>query len=122
MPPVLMADSLAQYAEADTSGVVKAAWDIAHDVHKGFRRASGRPYVSHSIAVAEYLVSLDAPADVVAAAEAHAAGVRASWGHDPFDQLDDFRKFFPPFVRPRVLDRYLTSPLLDMRLGTIPVS
>lgn len=43
---------------------------------------------------------------VVATADAHAAGVRASWRRDPFDQLDDFRTFFPPFARPRVLDRY----------------
>jgi arachidonate 15-lipoxygenase len=43
----------------------------------------------------------------VAAAETSAVRVRAQrWPADPFDSLDDYRKFFPPFDRPRVLDRY----------------
>ncbi|MEZ4363145.1 MAG: lipoxygenase family protein [Kofleriaceae bacterium] len=43
---------------------------------------------------------------VVAESLAHAAEVRARWHTQPFDRLDDFRAFFPPFARPAVLDQY----------------
>ena len=50
---------------------IRSAFVFAKDAHKGQKRASGEPYISHCIAVAYILVELKVPAIVVSAALLH---------------------------------------------------
>jgi len=50
---------------------IRSAFIFAKDAHKGQKRASGEPYISHCIAVAYILVELKVPAIVVSAALLH---------------------------------------------------
>jgi GTP pyrophosphokinase len=50
---------------------IKSAFIFAKDAHKGQKRASGEPYISHCVAVANILVELKVPANVISAALLH---------------------------------------------------
>jgi len=52
---------------------VLRALAFATDIHNGFERLSGEPYINHAIAVAQMLAEWQAPADVLAAALLHDA-------------------------------------------------
>ncbi len=58
------------YSPADRD-LVKRAYRVAARAHKGQKRASGEPYVSHCLAVAAILTEYRVPAAVVAAALLH---------------------------------------------------
>lgn len=51
--------------------LVKRAYTLAERVHRGQKRASGEPYVSHCLAVASILLELGAPVSAVAAGLLH---------------------------------------------------
>jgi len=50
---------------------IRSAFIFAKDAHKGQKRASGEPYITHCIAVAYILVELKVPAIVISAALLH---------------------------------------------------
>lgn len=58
------------YSEADRE-LVKRAYRMAFNAHKGQERASGEPYINHCIAVATILAELYVPPSVVAAGLLH---------------------------------------------------
>ncbi len=62
--------SLERWSPSDRSRV-QVALDFAKRSHEGQQRASGIPYIVHPIAVAQYLVDLDADAETVMAALLH---------------------------------------------------
>lgn len=55
----------------DEQLTIRRAWNHARAKHDGQTRASGEPYITHPMAVAEILMSLPARADVVAAGLLH---------------------------------------------------
>jgi len=50
---------------------IRSAFNFAKDAHKGQKRASGEPYITHCISVAYILVELKVPAIVISAALLH---------------------------------------------------
>jgi len=50
---------------------IRSAFMFAKDAHKGQKRASGEPYITHCVAVANILVELKVPAIVISAALLH---------------------------------------------------
>jgi len=50
---------------------IRSAYKFAKDAHKGQKRASGEPYITHCVAVANILVELKVPAIVISAALMH---------------------------------------------------
>lgn len=51
--------------------LIKNAYDFAEEAHRGQKRASGEPYISHCVAVAYILAELQVPPVIVAAALLH---------------------------------------------------
>ncbi len=51
--------------------LVRRAYEVATQAHAGQTRASGEPYISHCVAVAEILLEMNMPATVVAAGLLH---------------------------------------------------
>ena len=51
--------------------LIKNAYDYAEEAHRGQKRASGEPYITHCVAVAYILSELKVPAVVIAAALLH---------------------------------------------------
>ncbi len=51
--------------------LIRRAYELAREAHKGQKRASGDPYISHCVAVAEILLELHVPPHVVAAGLLH---------------------------------------------------
>ncbi len=51
--------------------LVRRAYEVAAQAHAGQTRASGEPYISHCVAVAEILLEMNMPATVVAAGLLH---------------------------------------------------
>ena len=51
--------------------LIERAYRVAEKAHKGQKRASGEPYLQHSLAVAMILVELVAPIPAVAAGLLH---------------------------------------------------
>ncbi len=75
------------YTVADKM-LVERAYRVAAKVHEGQKRASGEPYVTHCLAVAEILVELRMPPAVVA------AGLLHDTVEDTDLTLDDIRRDF----------------------------
>ena len=50
---------------------IQSAYSFAEEVHKGQKRASGEPYFSHCVAVAQILAEIKIPAIVISAALLH---------------------------------------------------
>ena len=51
--------------------LIRRAYEVARQAHEGQKRASGKPYISHCVAVAEILMEMNMPAEVVAAGLLH---------------------------------------------------
>lgn len=58
------------YSTSDVEQI-KSAFIFAKEAHKGQKRASGEPYISHCISVADILIGLRVPAIVISAALLH---------------------------------------------------
>jgi GTP pyrophosphokinase len=67
---------------------IRSAFIFAKDAHKGQKRASGEPYITHCVAVANILVELKVPAIVISAALLH------DTVEDTSITLDDIREKF----------------------------
>ena len=50
---------------------IRAAYEYANEMHRGQMRASGEPYISHPIAVAEIVAGLELDTDSICAALLH---------------------------------------------------
>ncbi len=59
-----------KYGEAEQA-LIRRAYEVAARAHEGQKRASGEPYISHCVAVAEILMDMHMPAEVVAAGLLH---------------------------------------------------
>jgi len=66
----LLAALPAEYTDIDR-GLIARAYRVAAEAHEGQKRASGEPYVTHCLAVAEILASLRVPPAVIAAGLLH---------------------------------------------------
>ncbi len=62
---------LRNYLSNDDIQRIRLAYDFAHQAHDGQKRASGEPYISHPIAVAEILAEYQMDADAVCAGLLH---------------------------------------------------
>ena len=51
--------------------LITRAYNFAEKTHEGQKRLSGEPYITHCIAVAEILIDLKVPPEVIAAALLH---------------------------------------------------
>jgi len=67
---------------------IRSAFIFAKDAHKGQKRASGEPYITHCVAVANILVELKVPAVAISAALLH------DTVEDTCITLDDIREKF----------------------------
>ncbi|HKX17449.1 MAG TPA: bifunctional (p)ppGpp synthetase/guanosine-3',5'-bis(diphosphate) 3'-pyrophosphohydrolase [bacterium] len=72
--------------------LILRAYDYARDAHAGQTRASGEPYVSHSVAVASILAGLRLDAATIAAALLHDVP------EDTSRSIDDVRQTFGPEI------------------------
>ncbi len=72
--------------------LIRRAYLFAHEAHAGQTRASGEPYVSHSVAVATILVGLRLDASTIAAALLHDVP------EDTPHTLDEIREKFGPEI------------------------
>src|SRR5262245_37667195 len=68
--------------------VVERAYRVAEEAHKGQKRQSGKPYITHCLEVACILAEMGAPAEVVA------AGLLHDTVEDTQTTLQDLRKEF----------------------------
>ncbi|HSQ39860.1 MAG TPA: HD domain-containing protein, partial [Anaerolineales bacterium] len=75
------------YSLADRE-LVQRAYRVAEEAHRGQKRVSGEPYVSHCVAVARILAELSVPPDVIA------AGLLHDTVEDTSITLDDLRLDF----------------------------
>jgi GTP pyrophosphokinase len=64
-------DALPDSYTSSDQELVKRAYKVAEKAHKGQKRASGDPYISHCLAVASILAELRVPPSVVAAGLLH---------------------------------------------------
>ncbi|HEV2439694.1 MAG TPA: bifunctional (p)ppGpp synthetase/guanosine-3',5'-bis(diphosphate) 3'-pyrophosphohydrolase [bacterium] len=93
--PADAADLLRRVRETIPRGdqdLVLRAYEYARDAHAGQTRASGEPYVSHSVAVASILVGLRLDAATIAAALLHDVP------EDTAHTIDDIREAFGPEI------------------------
>jgi len=93
--PADAADLLRRVRETIPRGdqdLVVRAYEYARDAHAGQTRASGEPYVSHSVAVASILVGLRLDAATIAAALLHDVP------EDTDRSIDDLREAFGPEI------------------------
>lgn len=67
---------------------ITAAYELANDAHKGVKRSSGEPYITHPIAVADILLDFCMDTDTICAALLHDVV------EDTDVQLDTIRKRF----------------------------
>ncbi|HEV2282388.1 MAG TPA: HD domain-containing protein, partial [bacterium] len=72
--------------------LILRAYHYAQDAHAGQTRASGEPYVSHSVAVASILVGLRLDTATIAAALLHDVP------EDTAQSIDDVRQAFGPEI------------------------
>lgn len=85
-------DSLPKaYSHADRE-LVKRAYRVAERAHEGQKRASGEPYISHSLAVAGILAELHIPPSAVA------AGLLHDTVEDTDITLEDLERDFGPEI------------------------
>lgn len=75
------------YTDADRE-LIKRAYRVAEEAHRGQERASGEPYISHCLAVASILADMYVPPQVIA------AGLLHDTVEDTDITLDDLRKDF----------------------------
>src|SRR5512138_1162272 len=68
--------------------LINRAYRVAEEAHKGQKRHSGEPYISHCIAVASILADLRVPPEVVA------AGLLHDTVEDTSITLNDIRRDF----------------------------
>ena len=73
------------YLTGDDFARVERSLALAREVHQGYFRMSGAPYVEHVIAVANILAQWRAPAEVLAAALLHDSG-KPNYAHVPDPQ------------------------------------
>ncbi len=73
------------YLSDDDYHFVLRSLAFAGDVHDGFVRLTGEPYINHAIAVAQILAEWRAPADVLAAALLHDAN-KSTYARAPSSQ------------------------------------
>ncbi len=83
----LMASLPETYSLADRE-VVQRAYRVAEEAHREQKRASGEPYITHCVAVAEILSDLRVPPEVVA------AGLLHDTVEDTSVTLEDIRRDF----------------------------
>lgn len=60
-----------EYLNAEDVAKIREAWQLSRKAHKGQERASGEPYISHPIAVANILADMHLDRDTLAAALLH---------------------------------------------------
>src|SRR5689334_20446736 len=56
---------------AEDAKLIRRALDFAKRAHKGVKRASGEPYITHPFAVAKILTQMNADAQTIAAGLIH---------------------------------------------------
>ena len=79
------------YTLADRELVMRA-YRVANEAHEGQKRASGEPYITHCVSVANTLVEMRVPAPAVAAALLH------DTVEDTDIKLEDIRRDFSPEI------------------------
>ena len=87
LSPVLRSFS-SHHPKDDTSPIEKA-WEVAKSLHEGQFRASGEPYISHPLGVAQILADLGCEREVVT------AGLLHDTVEDTGYSLEECRKEFP---------------------------
>ena len=60
-----------KYMTKDELAIVKKAYELAEEGHRGQERKSGAPYIEHPIAVAQILTSIQADHETICAALMH---------------------------------------------------
>lgn len=64
-------EKVSRYAEPEDVAMLRRAYDVAEQAHRGQTRRSGEPYIMHPVAVAEILADLDLDAVTLSAALLH---------------------------------------------------
>ncbi|PKG40697.1 RelA/SpoT family protein [Psychromonas sp. Urea-02u-13] len=66
-----LSDSIQSYLSPEQCEFIKRAYEYAYVAHDGVKRASGEPYITHPVAVAEILASMKLDHEALAAALLH---------------------------------------------------
>jgi guanosine-3',5'-bis(diphosphate) 3'-pyrophosphohydrolase len=77
-----------EYSPKSDLETVELAYDFAKEAHKGQKRASGEPYITHSVATAVTLARLRLPQNIIV------AGLLHDVPEDTARTLEDIRKDF----------------------------
>ncbi|WP_376784244.1 RelA/SpoT family protein [Demequina capsici] len=64
-------DTFRSHYPRERVALVERAYEVAEEAHRGQKRKSGEPYITHPIAVAQIVADLGLPASVIAAALLH---------------------------------------------------
>lgn len=64
-------DSIQSYLSPEQCKFIERAYEYAYEAHDGVKRASGEPYITHPVAVAEILASMKLDHEAIAAALLH---------------------------------------------------
>ncbi|MDN4472773.1 bifunctional (p)ppGpp synthetase/guanosine-3',5'-bis(diphosphate) 3'-pyrophosphohydrolase [Demequina sp. SYSU T00b26] len=64
-------DTFRSHYPRERVAVIERAYSVAEEAHRGQKRKSGEPYITHPIAVAQIVADLGLPASVIAAALLH---------------------------------------------------
>ncbi|MEI6897132.1 MAG: RelA/SpoT family protein [Psychromonas sp.] len=64
-------DSIQSYLSPEQCDFIERAYEYAYVAHDGIKRASGEPYITHPVAVAEILASMHLDHEAIAAALLH---------------------------------------------------
>lgn len=90
--PEMLFEKLETYIPEDQISVIKDAYYLAKEAHKGQKRASGEDYIMHPVDVAYILTGLQMDADSIAAALLHDVV------EDTAITLEDLKKKFNPTI------------------------
>jgi GTP pyrophosphokinase len=85
-------DKVRSYYPAADSGLIRAAYKFSADVHRGQKRLSGEPYLTHPTAVANIIADLKLDVPSIA------AGLLHDTVEDTLTTLDELKHQFGPEI------------------------
>jgi len=85
-------EALPEQTSSSDEEEIRRAYAVARKAHKGQKRASGEPYINHSLAVATIMAGLGAPSPTIV------AGLLHDTVEDTDLTLDDIKEEFGPEI------------------------
>jgi GTP pyrophosphokinase len=116
MLPDKLASAVKEFSPKCDLETVELAYDFAKDAHKGQKRASGEPYINHTIATAVTLARLRLPQNIIVAGLLHDVpedtpvtleDIKKNFGEDVASMVSGITKLGK--IKYRGMDRYVEN-------------